>query len=267
MRGFSDEATPHYISFESFGLPMQVRASSAELLALIEPLLPPPARRIPDPENAKPFAVVEEGNSRHSVWNPNTLISSHVGLELALITVEGQMRSWVALNAPNAIFVHAGVVGLGGEALVFPGNSFAGKTTLVAELVRRGAAYFSDEFAVIDPEGLVHPFPKPLSIRDVDEGIETQTPVGDIGGAAGDTALPMTLACVTNYVPGAEWQPRRLSRGEGALALLQHTVAARTRPEESMRFVTTATEGAMVLQGERGEVEEFAGMILDGVLV
>jgi hypothetical protein len=31
----------------------------------------------------------------------------------------------------------------------------------VAELVRAGATYYSDEFAVLDSRGRVHPFPRP----------------------------------------------------------------------------------------------------------
>jgi hypothetical protein len=77
----------------------------------------------------------------------------------------------------------------------------------------------------------------------------------------------MSVAAVTYYVPGAEWRPRRLSKGEGALALLSHTVPARNRPEESLRFVSRAAARAVVLEGERGEAEEFAAMILNGALV
>jgi hypothetical protein len=42
--------------------------------------------------------------------------------------------------------------------MVLPGKSFAGKTTLVAALVRAGAEYWSDEYAVLDANGDVHPY-------------------------------------------------------------------------------------------------------------
>ena len=64
----------------------------------------------------------------------------------------------VANYAPDRVFVHAGVVAWRGRALVLPGTSFAGKTTLVAELVRAGAIYYSDEYAVLDEQGRVHPY-------------------------------------------------------------------------------------------------------------
>ena len=63
------------------------------------------------------------------------------------------------------IFIHAGVVAQDGVAIALPGVSFAGKTTLVSALVRAGAVYYSDEFAVIDKRGVVNPYPKALSVR------------------------------------------------------------------------------------------------------
>src|SRR3954452_23724579 len=273
MREISEKSTPYAITFETFALEMQARASSEEILAGIESCIPPMSRRIEPGSDTARFAIVEEGDGLHSVWNPNNMVCTQVRREYALLTLEGQLRSWVAVQALGFGFVHAGVVGHDGGAVVIPGASFAGKTTLVAELVRQGATYFSDEFAVIDREGLIHPYPKPLSIRSIrssddepDEMIETDTAVGELGGIAGDVALPMSLAAVTYYVPGAEWQPRRLSPGEGALALLSHTVAARDKPKESLEFVTRAAEGAVVLEGERGEAEEFAAMILNGAI-
>ena len=67
-----------------------------------------------------------------------------------------------------------------------PGHSFSGKSTLVAALVRAGAVYYSDEFAVLDPDGFVHPYAKALSL-DVARQVE------ELGGVAGDEPLPARL--------------------------------------------------------------------------
>lgn len=270
MRGFSDEVTPHYIAFESFGLRMEARASEPEIFERLEGLLPPVTQITeiaPNVEDRLRFGIVKEADGYHSVWNPNTMVVNHVGLELALMTMEGQMRSWLAVNAPGYIFVHAGVVAHDGKAIVIPGESFAGKSTLVAELVKRGAIYFSDEFAVIDQEGLVHPYPKLLGLRSRDSRTQENLAIEAFGGTAGDVALPMSVAVVTHYVPGAEWAPRRLSPGEGALAMLSRTVPARARPRESLQVLTKAINGAVVLEGERGEAEPFAEMLLNGALL
>ena len=49
---------------------------------------------------------------------------------------------FVAERAPDHLFVHAGVVGWEGRAIVMPGASFAGKTTLVQAWLEAGATYY-----------------------------------------------------------------------------------------------------------------------------
>lgn len=53
----------------------------------------------------------------------------------------------VAEASPLRTFVHAGIVAWGKAAVLIPGRSFSGKTTLVTELVRAGATYCSDGFS------------------------------------------------------------------------------------------------------------------------
>jgi hypothetical protein len=66
------------------------------------------------------------------------------------------------------VLVHAAVATLGQVGVMLPAAAEAGKSTLVAGLVRSGFDYLTDEAAAIDPATLeVVPFPKPLSI---DEG-------------------------------------------------------------------------------------------------
>jgi hypothetical protein len=70
-------------------------------------------------------------------------------------------------SATDRVVLHAGaVVTPSGEAILLPGPSGSGKTSLVAELVRKGFGYLSDEAAGIDPEDShVMPYPKALSIK------------------------------------------------------------------------------------------------------
>jgi hypothetical protein len=70
------------------------------------------------------------------------------------------------------------------------------------------------------------------------------------------------LVAVSNYRSGADWHPRRLSSGEGALAILAHAVVAQERPAEAMRAIARAVEGAVVLEGDRGEADDVAPLLL-----
>jgi hypothetical protein len=182
----------------------------------------------------------------------------------AYAVLESEIRQSVAAGAERRTFVHAGVVGWRGRAIVIPGRSRSGKTTLVAELVRAGAQYLSDEFAVLDGRGRVHPFAKPLSIRGpggCDRHARSRR-AEDLGGTCGTRSLPVGLVVLAEHRPGASWHPETLSSGRAVLEMLAHTVPARLRPEASLRSLERAVARATVLKGERGEASELAARLL-----
>jgi hypothetical protein len=266
MLQFTNETAPHQLAFEAFGVELRLRASSHELLARAEPFLPPGWRPCAPKPDQYPLGIVEEKGNGYLVFKGETCISEGHGLEYSLTMLEGQIRGHVAVLAPDRTFIHAGAVEHDGRAIIFPGYSFAGKTTLTEAFVRAGATYYSDEFAVLDGDGLVHPYPKPLSIRAGREDLQADHPVESLNGVAGVGAIPLGLVIVTYYRPGTAWAPRELSPGEAALALLSHTVTARTRPDEAIRAVSRAVGNALTLEGERGEAVEFVDELLEGVL-
>jgi hypothetical protein len=183
-------------------------------------------------------------------------------LRAAVQVLDSLVRAYIALNAPDHIFVHAAVVAIGGRAVVIPGPSFTGKTTLAAALVRAGATYYSDEFAVLDGDGLVHPYPRPLSIR-VDGGAYgVDHPVEALGGSAGTAAIPVALVAITRYVVNGTWKPRRISAARGALALLASTVPARHRPAQALDAIVKVVAHAAILDGDRGQAHHTALRLL-----
>ncbi|MCW2959125.1 MAG: hypothetical protein JWP18_1928, partial [Solirubrobacterales bacterium] len=129
--------------------------------------------------------------------------------------------------------------------------------------VAAGATYYSDEFAVIASDGSVLPYAKPLSIRSDGDRYGSVTPVEALGGAAGTAPIRLGLVTDLMYRSDAEWMPRRLTPGAGALALLSNTVPARTRPAQVLQASTRAIGGARVIAGDRGEADVTAGLLLD----
>ena len=112
--------------------------------------------------------------------------------------------------------------------MVIPGATHSGKTTLVQELVRAGARYYSDEYAVVAADGSIEPFAKPLSVRPPDgNGLGEQTPVPAPQIGTGPTRAGLVL--LTHYERGARWQPSVRSAGEGAFELLGHARRCRQR--------------------------------------
>jgi hypothetical protein len=119
-----------------------------------------------------------------------------------LETLEAHLDLIVAAEARRRLFVHAGVVGWRGRAILIPGPSGSGKTSLVAALIRAGATYYSDEYAVFDPRGRVHPYPRPLSIRGEPGEPRRPVPASDLGARTGVVPLPVGLTVVTQHYAG-----------------------------------------------------------------
>src|SRR4051794_25117219 len=84
--------------------------------------------------------------------------------DAALSTVS-TIELMAAAHSPTYVAIHAGVVQTDHGAILLPGRSHAGKTTLTASLVDAGAVYFSDEYALLDRKGMVYAYPRPLRMR------------------------------------------------------------------------------------------------------
>jgi hypothetical protein len=263
MRTFNDKTAPHQLAFEAFGTELRVGTNDRELLDRIEVMVPRGWRRRPRSSKQPLLGLLDEGNDVYSVYRTDGVcIHDAPGREYALTMLDSQIQGNIALDATDFVFVHAGAVADGGRAIVIPALSFSGKTTLVRALVEAGAVYYSDEFAVLDESGRVHPYTKRLSIRRPHQGVDDY-PVEQLGGVAGVEPLPIGLVIATHFRPGADWEPRQLSPGAGALEMLKNAVPAQDRPQQTLRVLKKALAGAAILEGERGEADELARVLLD----
>jgi len=154
-------------------------------------------------------------------------------------------------------------VGWHGKAIIVPGPTMTGKTSLTAELVRAGATYYSDEYAVLDIFGRVHPYPRPLAIRREGSFKQQACPAEEIGGVTGTRPLPVGLVIVTGFKEGVSWRPAPLPPGPAALELLANVISARRKPDVVLPTLKKVVCGATCLKGLRGEAEETARSILE----
>ncbi|SMO31862.1 hypothetical protein [Propioniciclava tarda] len=192
-----------------------------------------------------------DGRARHAHWD---------GL---LHAVERDLASYVALHSPDAVFFHAGAVGTPRGAILLPGRSFAGKTTLVSALLRAGCSYLSDEYAVVDAGGLIHPYPRRLSIRG--EGGRWNVPASELGARVQDAPLLCALVASVTYDPDADGVLTPLDPGRAALALVDNAVAALTRPREVLLASGALARGAVCLAGRRSDADAAARQLLDAL--
>jgi hypothetical protein len=176
-----------------------------------------------------------------------------------------ECRLCVAEHARRRVFVHAGAVGWRGQGIILPGQTMSGKSTLVVELLRAGAEYYSDDFAVLDASGHLFPFHKPLSLREEGSVLQRHIPIEELHALPGVAVLPIGLVIVSQYKPGAAWRPRQISPGLGILELLSNTVPARRRPRAALAALQEVVSQAPVFVGQRGEAHEAAAWILEKV--
>jgi hypothetical protein len=253
----------------AFGVRFTACVNEASLLPALLARLPPctrPCRQRGDESFS--CAVVRNASSHDDeqtapwhVWVSEGFAVPAQSEEEALDTFEGIVRFEVALRAPRWTFVHAGVVGWQGRAILLPGYSLSGKSTLVHALVRAGATYYSDEFAVLDQRGLVYPFAKPLTLRLATGGVEQLT-ADELGVRSAMPALPVGLVVSTRYVAGADWNPAAVSPGEALTTLLRNAVRAQVAPGRVMRVLAHVAESAETLEGPRGESASIAEALL-----
>lgn len=162
-----------------------------------------------------------------------------------------ELEMWVAEHAVGRVFVHAGVVAFDGRAVLLPGRSAFGKTTLTAALLGAGAVYGSDEYAVLSPDGRVHPYPRRLEIRD--GAGRDRVSAADLGAATFAGPLPVAAVAHLRYEPGSGYRVEPISAGVAVVRLFGNTVCAQTRATEALDALVAATDGIRAVAGSRGE--------------
>jgi len=157
--------------------------------------------------------------------------------------------------------VHAGVVLLGGRALLLPGATHSGKSSLVAELLRRGAVYYSDEYALIDPEGHVHPYPRPLLLR---AGRPEQVPARaeDFNAQVGDGPAPVGWILALEYEPVGAWSIVAVPQSMALLTLLRNTPHILAESPDIVRVFHRAVARAACYAGSRADAVDAVEHIL-----
>jgi hypothetical protein len=130
------------------------------------------------------------------------------------------------------VTLHAAAVARGEDLVLLAGESGAGKTTLTLALLGDGWAYLTDDLAPIAVDtALVHPFPKPLGVKDLATWSAIADAFGDmaaLGPPTGSFLVPPTRWEVATepmaprallfpkFVAGAPLEVERLSAAKAA---------------------------------------------------
>ncbi len=252
---------------ECLGVRVRVRVRDAKLLSTF------PSRFLPDTGGSQSckkelnytlttIASKIQGQEEfhYEVRRGGRLVADAFKIEDAVQHLASDVQLRTAANAVDRVCVHSGVVGWRGQAALIPGRSYSGKSTLVLALVQAGADYYSDEYAVLDRDGYVHPFRRPLTMRIGDGGVSRLSMPATKSNAG---RIPVGVVVVAGYQAGVpKMSLFQLTPGEGLLALLSNTIAARSKPRQSLGTLRKVVTRAAVYQGSRGEAEAAAQDIL-----
>lgn len=257
-------------SFTSHGVKLGLRVSNIELLELLYKHLPYRCEKNDATVVDRLFSVVskideKKQSVRYNLYSNEMLFGKNFSIQQLQNTFASLTSLAVAELSDEKLFIHCGVVGWQGKAVLIPGRSHDGKSTLVAQLVKLGASYYSDEFAVLDNEACISAYPRPILLRDPLTKIRRDIDIDDIGGKVGSKTLPVGIIIITKYKSGSSWKPKSISAGHGLLALLGNTHSAQRSPERAMKILTQVVSDATILSSDRGEADKTAHGILSEI--
>jgi hypothetical protein len=176
------------------------------------------------------------------------------------------------------LLIHAGAVVAPSTraAILLPGGTGSGKTTLVAALISEGFDYLSDEAAAIDPVShLVYPFPRALAFKqgswDVVASSSTRFPVAREDGSIGDQrhvlaeevrpsslAGPSPLRTIVSvkYEAGCSTEITPLTRAAAAVRLAEGALNLRIYRERGIKLIGRVVRNADCYQMTGGDLSE-----------
>lgn len=252
------EQSSYFTCFDAFGYVVRVESNVPlrEALDLHQLVLRGWHRSSKDPQSV--YRIDEEQNS-FTLWHDGELLFDRAPRTRLELSLTRHCHLQIATHSPRYVFVHAGVVQTEHGLLLLPGATFAGKSTLIKSLVELGCVYFSDEYAVVNDRGEVLPFLRGVRLRDGSRRVYWDAPQR----APSMTAAAVKAIYFLDYEPGESLQPRRLSSSEALTRLLEHTVNARERPQESLSSLTLLTVSAQAFESRRGESEQAARRLID----
>lgn len=257
---------PPDLSFSCYGVCVGVSETPhAGVCSRLTRMLPPQARLESTASPDTHYAVCDgieqsQAVARWTISRDGEVCWAGASVDALLQWLRGDIDFQIALRSRHGLFVHAGVVAWRGRAIVIPGRSGSGKTRLVEELVRRGAEYYSDEFAVIDDAGSVHPYARVPSRRD-GAGTAIFAPLDGIA-RIGHTPVPIALLVSTTHRGGSQWRPQLLQGGRAVLPLIDNTVLAQREPARMMRIAAALARGVTTVQGDRPDAAVTAEQLL-----
>jgi hypothetical protein len=254
------DAGIHEFHIDAFGLSITLAGDCPGAVLNLQRHLMPWLPRLPAPAGSRHLLLsISSGplQGRFRLERNHSLLHSDVTESSLLLWLQQTVEEEILRHSPDFVVVHSGVVVYDGVAVLLPGQSQSGKTTLVRELISRGAEYSSDEYAVIESSGRIYPWPRALMVRDAD-AVQHPMPAADLGAGVRSGPSRAGLILFLQYDSDARFHVNPVSQSGALLGLLRntpHTLADNPRILQPLTSVVTA---AVAYEGVRGDAAEAA---------
>jgi hypothetical protein len=254
----------HVFCIQAFDSVIRVECPGSKIQQIFNRYLFPPLQRIEPAASADLIVHAEEAPNEIRVLLNQELIASTVTAEDAALATVKALDDAVVHQLKDLYAIHAGAVLIDGRAVLLPGSTHAGKSSFVAELLRRGAKCLSDEYALIDSEGRVHSYPRPLLLR---KGQPKQSLVlpEDLNSSYATETVPVGWIFATDFKSGGEWDIRTVSQSEAVMLLLRNTPHEMAQAPKIIDYFQRVAADAACYEGCRGEVGEAATRLLESI--
>jgi hypothetical protein len=199
------------------------------------------------------YTVVQEDGTTQPYEHPH----------VAMTTLASHLALYLMSRSPEVLFIHATAVASGGRAIVLPGRMGTGKSMLMMALLRAGAAFYSDDYLPLDPQGRAHPYPLPPWFRDPESGSYSPQAFEALNPTVGEDPVPVGMIAHVVYKPGASLSVRPVTAGKGVLIMLDNALGTHQSPGLALTAARSAAARACVLECERDDADEAAAALLE----
>jgi hypothetical protein len=249
---------PHCFVLSAAGCTIRLQANSQDSFDLLDRyIFPSVPRRQPANEAHDLHIRLEDEDGASRLFVDDVEVASAAHSHELLRKLIDCLDTALVPRLKDLHAVHAGAVLVRGRALLFAGASHSGKSSLVHEFSRRGVVCFSDEYALIDPEGRIHAYPRVLLVRN---GGRDQFPV--VHGSIAHDPAPVGWIFTLQYASAGSWSVDQVPQSMALLSLLQNTPHELDKRPQMVNAFQRAVNGAACYAGQRGEVADAVDRIL-----
>jgi hypothetical protein len=274
------------VSFGGSSVAIECDAAPDSLPARIVDLL---FSGMPERDHARPrvtFHIGLDAESRCLTLRRDELLlyQSESVARLAILLIN-RVTEQLVTECTQGLLIHAAALARG-RAVILPGRTGAGKTTLAAWLTKAGFDYLSDELVYIpDGELTVQPFPRPLAVKTaglpvVRRLLDFERHADQMVAAPEATFIPPRLLGVGNpssdvraaavvsfqYQENARFAMEPLSPAATGLVLMGCLVNARNLPGHGFRAVARLARevpGWKMIYGNAADVSDPLAALLE----